>query len=68
MTTEKQKLIQSLLEMQRKFIACEHENGINVRDYFNPDSDHPLAGYASEYRDKTNQLVDMAHQEKDSRR
>ena len=68
MTTEKQKLIQSLLEMQRKFIACEHENGVNVKDYFNPDSDHPLAGYASEHKEKANQLVNMAHQEKDSKR
>ena len=68
MTTEKQKLIQSLLEMQRKFIASEHEGDINVKDYFNPESDHPLAGYAGDYGDLANQLVDMAHQEKESRR
>ena len=68
MTTEKQKLIQSLLDMQKAFIAREHEGGISVKDYFNPDSDHPLAGYAGEHNDIANQLVDMAHQEKDSRR
>lgn len=68
MTTEKQKLIQSLIEMQKKFIAREHEHGIDVESYFNPESDHPLAGYADEYGELANQLVDMAHSEKESRR
>jgi len=68
MTTEKQRLIQSLIEMQKKFIAREHESGISVRDYFNPESDHPLVGYVGEYEDLASQLVDMAHQEKGSRR
>ncbi len=68
MTTEKQKLIQSLIEMQKKFIAYEHDKGIDVEDYFNPESDHPLAGYAGEYAEKANQLLEMAHREKESRR
>ena len=68
MTDEKQKLIASLIEMQKKFIACENENGITVKDYFNPQSDHPLADYVGEYAEKANQLVDIAHREKESRR
>ena len=68
MTTEKQKLIQNLLDMQRKFIASEHDNAISVRDYFNPEGGHPLAGYAGEYREMSNRLVDMAHEEKQSSR
>lgn len=68
MTDEKQKLIQSLIEMQKQFIACEHQDGITVKDYFDPESDHPLAGYAGKYAEKANQLVDIAHHEKESSR
>ena len=68
MTTEKQKLIESLLEMQKTFIACEQAGEISVKDYFSPDGDHPLAGYAGDYGDKANELVDLAHEEKQSNR
>ena len=68
MATEKQKLIQSLLDMQKKFIESEHRDGINVKDYFSPGGDHPLAGYAEQYNEMSNKLVDLAHEEKASKR
>lgn len=68
MTSEKQKLIQSMLEMQKKFIDLEHGNGIDVEHYFAPDADHVLAGYRREYNDMANRLVDLAHEEKGSKR
>ena len=68
MTSEKQKLIQSLIGMQKKFISCEHDQGIEMKDYFAPDDEHPLAGYVQEYNDMSNRLIDMAHQEKASKR
>jgi hypothetical protein len=68
MTSEKQQLIESLLEMQKKFIACEREDGISVKDYFDPGGGHPMAGYADEYAEKANRLVDLAHEEKASSR
>ncbi|MDA9982646.1 hypothetical protein N9H39_07910 [Gammaproteobacteria bacterium] len=68
MTSEKQKLIQSLIEMQKKFISYEHDQRIELKDYFAPDDEHPLAGYVQEYADMANQLIDMAHEEKASKR
>ena len=68
MTSEKQKLIQSLIEMQKMFISCEHDKGIELKDYFAPDDEHPLAGYVQEHTDLANRIIDMAHEEKASKR
>ena len=68
MTTDKQKLIQSMIEMQKKFIEYEHEKGLSLQDYFAPESDHPLADYKSEYDENARQLVELAHAEKQSNR
>ncbi|MDJ0957117.1 MAG: hypothetical protein QNI91_09680 [Arenicellales bacterium] len=65
---EKQKLIQRMLDMQKQFIEFEHEEGLNVKDYFAPSADHPLAKYAGDYAGFANQVVDLAHQEKASKR
>jgi hypothetical protein len=66
--SEKQELIAKLLEMQKKFIAYEHENGVEMEDYFVADEGHPLHGFRQEYMDLANKLVDMAHAEKGSER
>ena len=66
MADEKQKLIESMLEMQKKFIAFEHEQGLRVEDYFAPSADHPLADYIQEYSDMANKVVELAHREKGS--
>ncbi len=66
--SEKQKLIKKLLEMQKKFIEYEHQNGIDPKDYFIPQDGHPLQGYRQEYMDLANQLIDKAHEEKGSSR
>jgi len=68
MTSEKQKLIQSMLELQKKFISHEHEYGLALQDYFAPDNEHPLAGYSQEYAELANRLIDLAHEEKSSKR
>ena len=65
---EKKQLIQRMLDMQKQFIELEHQRGLGVKDYFAPAPDHPLAKYAPEYTELANQLVDIAHQEKSSRR
>ena len=66
--SEKQDIIKKMLEMQKKFIAYEHANGVNPEDYFNPADDHELAGYRQQYQELASKLVDMAHEEKGSRR
>ena len=67
MTDDKQALIRQMLDMQKKFISMEHE-GVTMKDFFAPDGDHPLAGYSSEYASIANQVVDLAHEEKQSKR
>jgi len=59
--TEKQALIDKMLEMQQRFIAHEHEHGVGGRDYWAA-GDGPLAGYRQEYMDTANRVVDLAHQ------
>lgn len=68
MPNEKQELIRSMIEMQKKFIALEKESGMSVQDYFAPSNDHPLADYSKNYGEKANRLLDLAHQEKGSKR
>ena len=60
--------IQELIEMQKKFIAYEQENGVNFKDYFTPEAGHPLDGYRQTYMDKAMELVDLAHKDKGSHR
>jgi soluble cytochrome b562 len=66
--SEKQEIIQKMLEMQKKFIAYEHAQGVDPKDYFNPTEEHELAGYRQEYQELATRLVDMAHAEKGSKR
>ena len=66
--SDKAAKIQELIEMQKKFIAYEQENGVNFKDYFTPEAGHPLDGYRQSYMEKAMELVDMAHEEKGSHR
>ena len=66
--SEKSEKIQELIAMQKKFIEYERENGVNFKDYFTPESGHPLDGYRQTYMDKAMELVDIAHAEKGSQR
>jgi hypothetical protein len=59
--SEKQELIGKMLEMQKQFIAYEHENGISGKDYW-ASSDGLLANYRQEYMDMANRVIDLAHQ------
>ncbi|RMD71353.1 MAG: hypothetical protein D6819_01935 [Gammaproteobacteria bacterium] len=61
--SERQALIQRLLELQKKFIEYEHEHGIDPEEYYTPPPGHPLANYRQEYRDLSMKLVELAHQE-----
>lgn len=66
--SEKQKLIQEMLEMQKKFIAKEHTDGIEPESYYNPDEGTDLDGYQAKYNEMANRLVELAHEEKGSNR
>lgn len=68
MTSKKQKLIKRMLELQRKFSEYEHEHGLDLADYYDAAEGHPLADYRKEYDELATKLVDLAHEEKGSRR
>ncbi len=58
---EKKELIGKMLEMQKKFIDLEHQQGISGKDYW-ASSDGLLATYRQDYRDMAMRVVDLAHQ------
>jgi len=58
---EKQSLIDKMLEMQKQFIAHEHEHGVTGKDYW-ASSEGLLADYRQEYMDMANRVVDLAHE------
>jgi len=66
--SEKQELINKMMEMQKKFIDYEHKNGVSMEDYFVGAEGHPLHHYRQQYTEMAMKLVDMAHVEKGSHR
>ncbi|MEA3292430.1 MAG: hypothetical protein U9Q71_09055 [Pseudomonadota bacterium] len=65
--SEKQELIDQMMEMQKKFIAYEHKNGVSPEEYFT-ETGGELDGYREKYMELTEKLIDMAHEEKGSHR
>ena len=59
--SQKQELINKMLEMQKKFRAYEHENGVDPVDYYTPQPGHPLAGYIEEYNNIAREVNQLAH-------
>jgi hypothetical protein len=66
--SEKQDLIKRMLELQKKFVEYEHGHGLDPADYWNPPPEHPLHDYREEYAKLAAKLVDIAHEEKGSKR
>lgn len=58
---EKQQLIEKMLEMQKQFIAYEHEHGVTGKDYW-ASSEGLLANYRQEYAEMATRVVDIAHE------
>ncbi len=66
--SDKQEKIQKLLEMQRRFIDLDREHGVDMSEYFVPDEDSDLHNYRQDYMSCAMEIVDLAHEEKGSRR
>lgn len=66
--SEKQKLIAEMLELQRKFIEYDRESGMSQESYWMNDENHPLNNYREIYAEKAARVIDLAHQEKGSKR
>ncbi len=65
--SEKRKLIEEMLEMQRRFIAEDRARGVGMDEYFTPDEDSPLHNYRQDYMEQAMKVVALAHEEKGSR-
>ena len=66
--SDKQAKIKEMLEMQKKFIAYEHKNGVTAEEYFVAPEGHELAGYRQKYAELANDVVNLAHADKGSKR
>jgi hypothetical protein len=65
---EKQKIIQQMLELQKKFIEIEHQGKFNAEEYYDSEGDHELSKHKRAHEDLARRLVDLAHEEKGSHR
>lgn len=65
--SSKAEKIAELIAMQNKFIAYEHANGVDPKDYFTPEAGHELDGYRQKYEDISAEVADIAHGEAGSK-
>ena len=68
MSDSKQEKIQKMIAMQKKFIALDRAQGVEASEYFAPDDDSEISGFREEYRDLAMDIVDIAHNEKGSKK
>ena len=66
--SDKAEMIKKMIEMQKKFVEYEHQNGLDPEDYFAPASGHDLDGFRQEYRDTAMKVVELAHEQVGSKR
>lgn len=66
--SEKQEIIRQMLDMQQKFIELEHSGKFSAEEYYDSDSESALAQHKRKFQELANRLVDLAHEEKGSRR
>ena len=66
--SDKQQIIQKMIQMQKQFIARERKSGVSQEDYFVPQSGDILDGYRETFDELATQVVDLAHEEKGSHR
>ena len=66
--SEKQKIIERIMELQRKFIELEQAGKFSAEEYYDSDGESELARYKREHEELATKLVDLAHAEKGSKR
>ncbi len=64
--SSKQDLIKEMLAMQKKFIDFERKDGVDMKDYYTPESGHVLDQYREKYSELAAKVNVMAHKEKGS--
>jgi len=66
--SKKQEIIKRMLDMQHKFIELEQDGKFSAEEYYDSEGETELARYKREFDELATQLVDLAHEEKGSRR
>lgn len=66
--SEKQKIIEQMMALQRRFIELEQNGDFSVQDYYDSDGESELAQHKRNFDELAMKLVDLAHAEKGSRR
>jgi len=66
--SDKQAKIKQMLEMQKMFVAYEHEHGVTAEDYYVAPESHPLYQYREKYQELADEVCNMAHADKGSHR
>ena len=66
--SEKQEIIKQMMKLQHKFIDIEHKGEFSAEEYYDSEGDSELAKFKREYDELAIKLVDMAHEEKGSKR
>ena len=66
--SEKQEIIQQMLDLQHKFIELEQRGDFSAEQYYDSDGDSELAKHKRAHEELATRLVDMAHEEKGSKR
>lgn len=66
--SEKQEIISKMMEMQRRFIELEKNGEFSAQEYYDLDGESELARHKREFDELATRLVDLAHEEKGSRR
>lgn len=66
--SDKRVLIEKMLEMQKQFIEYEQTHGVEPEEYWAGQEGHPLHQYREKYMEMAREVIDLAHEEKGSRR
>ena len=66
--SNKQEIIEQMLEIQQRFIELEQNGEFSIEDYYDSDGDSELAQFKRTYDQLATQLVDLAHADKGSHR
>lgn len=66
--SEKQQIIQQMLELQHKFIELERGGEFSAESYYDSEGDNELALHKRNFDALATRLVDLAHEEKGSKR
>ena len=65
---EKQKIIQQMMDMQKRIIEIEQSGQFSAQEYYDSDGESELARIKAAHDELATRLVDLAHEEKGSHR